>query len=408
MSNSSEKNADKLLFWYSSVKKTTFKSSIKYLKSCFYLYLLSFCSFFLRRESVAEQSCDVLLIQASEKVIGYNRKAKLKERLKDENIVLREIAVLSDAKVLLHRLLLGPIQSKGFKYFFLKAYSKFLVCKYNPKIILNDRNGSLLSIFLKDEIDRKGGVFVQLAHATTTEDSRKLALNDYHYYFLFGMSSYDSLMKRKVLIGESKAVIVGSHMIDTAYDMPLPIAENKTVLLLGVGPDREKQDLGMLNYQVIYDWIKTRPDITLLVKAHPRSSLEFWGQKDQLANNIKLLEKNLTLSDALNLSSVVISIMSNAIIEAALTKRPLICVDATNSKDIFTFESMCSPICRNKNDLNSAYNMIQDEFDRHIERSYSFGCYHLSNGFNGLDKTVSVIKDILQNKCVDYLSLTSK
>src|SRR5690606_22455526 len=95
---------------------------------------------------------------------------------------------------------------------------------------------------------------VHLAHATTLGSSPRLSMNDYHYYFLFGQSSLDALRQRELLFGNSTAVLAGSHMIDDSYRLATPDPGKRTLLVLGVGPDREKLDDYLQSYALIRDW----------------------------------------------------------------------------------------------------------------------------------------------------------
>ncbi|MFD1693035.1 hypothetical protein ACFSHR_20405 [Azotobacter chroococcum] len=89
-----------------------------------------------------------------------------------------------------------------------------------PRLLINDRNGSLCSPFLRLSLNRRGRPLVHLAHATTLESSRRLGMTDYDYYFLFGQSSLDALRERPLRFGDTRAVLSGSHMVDRAYDLP--------------------------------------------------------------------------------------------------------------------------------------------------------------------------------------------
>src|SRR5690606_28367422 len=124
------------------------------------------------------------------------------------------------------------------RYFGLAAYAQWLVEHHQPRILLNDRNGSLYAPFLRLALNARGSLLVHLAHATTVEGSRRLGMNDYDYYFLFGQSSLEALQARKLRFGSSTAVLAGSHMIDDDYVMPAPDLATRTLLILGVGPDK--------------------------------------------------------------------------------------------------------------------------------------------------------------------------
>lgn len=108
---------------------------------------------------------------------------------------------------------------------------EWLVEQHQPRVLLNDRNGSLYAPFLRLELNARGSRLVHLAYATTVPSLRRLGMNDYDYYFLFGQSSLEALQARELRFGCSTAVLVGSHMIDDSYLMPAPDLATRTLLI---------------------------------------------------------------------------------------------------------------------------------------------------------------------------------
>src|SRR5690606_32977730 len=150
-------------------------------------------------------------------------------------------------------------------------------------------NGSIYSPFLRLALNRRGRLLVHLAHATTVERSQRLGMNDYDYYFLFGQSSLDALQARKLRFGSSTVVLTGSHMIDSRFDMLPADPENRVLLILGVGPDKEKEAEYLSVYEMLRGWVAKHPEFKLLVKAHPRSEVPFWHEAAAEIQSLNIL-----------------------------------------------------------------------------------------------------------------------
>lgn len=191
--------------------------------------------------SIATEPCDFLMLQSAPKVIAFQRKKLLIEGLRGRGHSLVETALQAPKTILRKRLLKSPPHAVPTRYFGIAAYAEWLAEHHQPRILLNDRNGSLYAPFLRLALNARGSLLVHLAHATTVESSRRLGMNDYDYYFLFGQSSLEALQARALRFGSSTAVPAGSHMIDSTYDLPPADPSLRTLLILGVGPDKEKE-----------------------------------------------------------------------------------------------------------------------------------------------------------------------
>ena len=372
----------------------------------YYLSLFTFIKLFFIPPKETTAKVDILLLQHSEKVIKLNRKTKLKAALKEDHYSIIEIAFTKGSKVIRSGYISKPKFKVPLKYLYHASYAEYLVNTYNPKIFLNDRNGMLLAPFLRDTLNRNNAKFIQLAHATTVEDDWQFSMNDYDFYFLFGQSSYDFLKKRKLLFGKSRVVLTGSHMIDESFDIKNHSFYNGNILLLGMGPDREKTSLAEKNYGLILEWISKNKDHKLFVKPHPRSNLHFWKKFAKQFTNIELLSSSFLLSEALRSCSSVITIESNAILEASLAKRPIIYVNTTDSEDIFSLEKHLGKRVKNINALNEQITDIAKNYKKHVEKTECLQRYHLSDGIHGLSRTISSVNAIYHDKEItDTLNL---
>lgn len=343
------------------------------------------------------EPCDFLLLQSAPKVIKFQRKKLLIDGLRARGHTLVESALQEPRTILRQRLLKRPPQSVPLRYFGYAAYAQWLVEHHQPGILLNDRNGSLYSPFLRLALQQRQQLLVHLAHATTVERSRRLGMNDYDYYFLFGQSSLEALQARALRFGTSTAVLAGSHMIDRSYDLQPADAGMKALLVLGVGPDKEKESGYQCTYALIREWAEQNPNYQVLIKAHPRSQVPFWGQTACELANVRVLPSTCTLAAALEQASVVINIMSNAVIEAALARRPVIYVNASGEHDIFSQESYFGPCITQVDALSRRVQEVQADYAQALAGSARFAEYHLAHGINGLSNTLATL-ELLQAK----------
>lgn len=345
-----------------------------------------------------DQSCDFLLLQSTAKVIPLQRKRLLKEALVARGYSLVETALPELADMLRQRMLCQPPFRIPARYFGYAAHAQWLVERYQPRILLNDRNGSLYSPFLRLALNARQSPLVHLAHATTVEGSRRLGMNDYDYYFLFGCSSLEALQERALRFGSSTTVLAGSHMIDRTYDLAPADPGLRTLLILGVGPDKEKETGYQATYQLLLDWARRYSEYRVLIKAHPRSKVPFWVQAAGELSQLAILPRDCHLADALGQASLVVNIMSNAVIEASLARRPVIYVNASGEQDIFAQERFFGPCVTTVDVLQARIEVIEREYPDALRRSQAFAEHHLANGCNGLASNLDALDALLKGQ----------
>ncbi|QQE89466.1 capsule biosynthesis protein [Azotobacter chroococcum] len=349
----------------------------------------------LSKASRESESCDFLLLQGAPKVIPLQRKKHLIAALRGAGHHLLEIAQEDPQAVIAGHLLARPPQPVPLRYFGYAAYAEWLVERYDPRLLINDRNGSLCSPFLRLSLNRRGRPLVHLAHATTLESSRRLGMTDYDYYFLFGQSSLDALRERPLRFGGTQAVLSGSHMVDRAYDLPPAEAALRTLLILGVGPDKEKEAGYRRTYALLRDWAADNPHYRVLVKAHPRSQVPFWQEAAAQHAHIEVLPAGCSLAEALGRASVVVNIMSNAVVEAALARRPVIYVNAGDDRDIFAQERFFGGRIDSLSALTQRVAWIEGHYLPSLEKAREFAEYHLTHGVRGLEQTTELLGRLL-------------
>ncbi len=344
------------------------------------------------------ENCDFLLLQSTAKVIPLQRKRLLKEALVARGHKLVETALPEPSEMLRQRMLRQPPFSVTARYFAYAAHAQWLVERYQPRILLNDRNGSLYSPFLRLALNDQQSLLVHLAHATTVEASQRLGMNDYDYYFLFGHSSLEALQRRTLRFGSSTAVLAGSHMIDSTYDLAPADPGLRTILILGVGPDKEKEPGYRATYQLIMEWSRRYPEYRVLIKAHPRSQVPFWVKAAGELSQLVVLPRNCHLAEALGQVSLVINIMSNAVIEASLARRAVIYVNASDEQDLFAQERFFGARISSVDALQAGIEIAERDYPDALRRSQAFAEYHLAYGCNGLASNLDSLDALLKGE----------
>ncbi|WP_312255117.1 capsule biosynthesis protein [Stutzerimonas nitrititolerans] len=348
-------------------------------------------------ESVTAEPCDFLLLQSAPKMIKLQRTKLLKEGLCGRGYNLVETALQEPKTILRKRLLKSPPYPVPTRYFGIAAYAEWLAAHYQPRILLNERNGSLYAPFLRLALNARGGLLVHLAHATTVESSRRLGMNDYDYYFLFGRSSLEALQARKLRFGSSMAVLAGSHLIDRAFDMPPASPTQRKILVLGVGPDKEKKKAYQDAYSLVARWASENLEHKVLVKCHPRSDTGLW-QKLAVSSNIDVLPADTLLYQALEQASVVVSLMSNAVIEAGLARRPIIYVGAGKNLDIFEQGRFFGCAVVSSEEFSARIGAIENNYSSSVREAENFAAFHLVGGFEGLERTLKLLGSLLSGE----------
>ena len=347
--------------------------------------------------TTSAETCDFLLLQSAPKVIKLQRKKLLIEALRQRGHSLIETALPVSNDICAQRLLKLPAYSVPLRYFGYAAHATWIVDHYQPQVLLNDRNGSLYSPFLRLALAARQALLVHLAHATTVESSRRLSMNDYDYYLLFGRSSLEALQARKLMFGTSTAVLTGSHMIDQSFDLPPANPCARTLLILGVGPDKEKEAGYRRTYELLRDWARDQPQYRVLVKRHPRSAVPFWQDAAKAHANISVLPPECSLAQALEQVNLVVNIMSNAVIEAGLSARPVIYCNLSADRDIFAQDRFFGPAVTSVAELQSRVLATEEDFAACVEKASAFAHFHLAHGSRGLEKTLQTIELLQQH-----------
>jgi len=238
--------------------------------------------------------------------------------------------VLSAKKIFLRRMFCPPDEKFPAELVFDAALAKFLVKKYTPKVVCSFTSST--ATFIRHALHQHtGGRTVFLAHSVLP--TRPYTTNfDFDYALLFGKSSLENILANSVRLGSTKAVLTGSPFITPDYVLP-PARTKKNVLFFSTwltsfsGSGVEKELLCQ-NTQIVIEWARLHPEFHLYIKLHPLEEPDFIGSLVKESQNITVLDKAVSMPDALRNSAIVLHSWSAASLEAALLQRPTVIVNA--------------------------------------------------------------------------------
>lgn len=395
------KNYEDYFYWQNKNRKSStgkVKFSKRVLEPARY-YLYSFISLFIHKSPPQHQHCDILFLHASEKSKALRLRDPLIAELTKTGLVVLEDAQQRSSLILKKRLLVPYKYTAPFKYLFIAAYVQYIVERYRPKIIITDRNGSIYSSFLKEAMQEYGKL-VHLAHCVTTNNFARFSMIDYDYYFLYGNSSLDKIVQRSVRYGSTKAVLTGSYFAHKGFSL----AENnasKNILLFGIYPALEKKPYYHLLYDMVQQCAKNHPELTFYFKPHPRSHSDYWQTAAQTIDNIIVLDAIEKLTDCLKPVSITLSIYSNAVIDAALLKRPSLLITAKDHKDVsdeLDLEPFYLPAATDHLQLYNNIMTVLNDYNHYVEQAKHFAQYHLEYQQDSIEYISHCLHSIINGK----------
>jgi len=333
---------------------------------------------FIKRDaSIKPNHCDVLVVYRRETSVSKgNRLIKLLS----EKYIVQETYLLKRKNILKKSFITNPpflVPSRSYIY---ACYAWFLIKKFQPKIILTEANGSPLSPFLRVAANQIGSYVVHLAHSVPTDNYRQFSLIDFDYYFVYGKSSIDKLSSRKVLFGETTFIESGSLSIEERLRNE-GVSSNQTedaILLLGSGPNIEKQADVEEAYRIVINWALQQQNFTLYFKPHPRSNCNLWHKLvlELNAKECTTIVNNL----GINLSHCIASVAAytNAILDSSLLCIPPIWLTTADAIDEFSIEKLIGPRVLNSDQLRQRLTDYLNSPELYKKKTDIFIKYHLA------------------------------
>ena len=262
--------------------------------------------------------------------------------------------------------------------------------KFNPKVIITDRNGSILSPFLKARKPADPVTF-HLAHAVLTAQSSRFSMLDYDYYCIYGKSSFEYLKGLPHTFGICELVLGGSILFDEKFVSP-PADPEFPVLFLGMGPELEATPEGKRIYQLICDWQRVSGK-KLYIRLHQRSSGEFWKFIEQ--EGLEVLPKEPFQVSARR-ASLILSPYTNAVVDAALLARPVQLVSFPEEQDFLQVEKFFGPRVHDVTGLDNAVRSHLENYEKSVNACHVFAKYHLEYGVDSVNYINDVLLELLK------------
>ncbi|VFN02504.1 MAG: hypothetical protein BECKG1743F_GA0114225_106903 [Candidatus Kentron sp. G] len=375
-------------------------------KKGFYRYLkMKLVHFFLMKKCrpvglSAEdhaKGCDVLVLHASRKSRKIGRKKKLIARLEQQGLDVSEDIELKAKEISELGCVTGDLAApSAFRLY--EGFANYLNRKHNPKIILTDKNGSLLSPFLKKRPGNSLAPTFHLAHATLNAQSSKFDMTDYNYYCLYGQGSLDYLNSLAHKFGSAEPILGGSYFIDEDY-RPFDADPLLPPLILDMGPEMENSPM-VRNYEILLAWIGLHPSEKVLVRLHQRSDGKFWRKAAEKHENIEILPPE-SFKHSILRSSMVFFIYTNAIIDASLFHIPSIMIADADVRDYLQTERFFGQRCRTPREIGHRVDEIRGSYANYREKAARFSHYHIERGPDFLDFITNRIVEMVhaENGC---------
>lgn len=303
--------------------------------------------------------------------------------------------VILPSKILKKRMLCNHIRNIPEEFIFEFAYAKYIVKKYEPKILCSFMDSAVLSSFLRHEL--KGyGKYINIAHSISGS-TEAFTMFDFDYYFVFGKSSIKNIMNNPVRVGNTKAVLAGSPFI-TSHFVLNPNYEKKNILFFSYYLPAAIKDILLGNLKIVLEWAKIHPEYNLYIKLHP---LENPSTIRRLSKgiNIKVLEKNVSMDDALKDVSLVLLSWSSAAVEAALLNRPIVVVNDSDIPDTFLYlEKFFQPRAKSVKELHEAITKTFNDYEKYLSQCKKFVDYHLEHKTDSIPFITDCIESIFYGK----------
>jgi hypothetical protein len=335
--------------------------------------------------------CDVLILHPSYKSFRLKRKQKLIDRLLASDVNVVETVALSENDIIKQKASCGPFfYGRLFRCY--EGYANWLRENFNPKIIITDRNGSIYSPFLKSRASEDPITF-HLSHSVLTAQSNRFSMLEYDYYCLYGKSSLEYLKSLPYVFGSCKIVLGGSVLFDENFK--LPTADNTLPLLfLGMGPEMESTSVGRKIYKLVSDWQRLSGR-RLYVRLHQRSTGEFWRSLSQ--EGVEVLPGEPFQNSAVR-ASLILAPYTNAVVDAALLRRPVQLIAFPEEKDFLQVEAFFGPRAFDSEGLEKAVNRHLGNYTKSLDACVGFSEFHLDQGINSVNYINNILLELLEKK----------
>lgn len=282
-------------------------------------------------------------------------------------------------------------------------YAAHLLEVYEPRVIIVFDNSSPFVSCLR-RVARNRATVINIAHSVMpTDDSASMF--DVDYYLVFGASSVEKARHKRLRIGSTKLVPTGSIFFTPALALQETpdrgsllffSALSQTTLssrLVSSATVRRLID----NTRLVLEFAARNPHYHLYIKQHPLEKPGALSRLAELAPNVTILPIETPIRDALARTSLSLVMWSNAALESALLRRPVVMVDSSDEPDDYLeLERFFQPRARTPQELEARVASAYAEYDRQLAKADAFVQYHLARRLDGAQYAADVIASIIR------------
>lgn len=346
------------------------------------------------RSRVHEEPCDILFLYAwaGEEA----RTGALSLALERRGLRVRHVAMPSPFRTLWRRRLAVPDAPGRLGDRFFESASAYLVRRYRPRVLLTFDDGTSYTASLRREMRRIGGALVHIAHGVTG-DSPLFTAFDFDYYFLFGRSSMEAVLRQKTRRGSTKVVEAGSYLIGEDFSLPVR-RESSSILFFSSWLHPTVRDLLLDNFRLLAEWAGAQTRYELLVKHHPLEDESVIRGILRGVPRVRFFPKETPMREAVREVSLVMTTWSVASVEAAVLNRPAVIVNRSGNADFLRIEDYLPPRATTAAEIQERIDRINARYDEYVAQAGRFAGYHLARTTGSIPYLASCIDSLARGR----------
>jgi len=284
--------------------------------------------------------------------------------------------------------------------FLFAVYCKFLLNKYKPKTVCVFYHHNMIPSFLMKYKEERQKI-IHIPHGMQP-DHYLYTSYDFDYYLVFGQSSVEAIMKKKLRIGNTKLVKTGSTTMKKDYTLE-PNKELKNVLFFSdYWPEMYPEERRL--FEIVCGWAEDHPEYNLLIKLHPVEKGDVLRSYAKGISNIEILDKSVTIKEALERTSLCIVSWSVASLEAAQMNRPVVVAnfreydhnsdDYVKSDSFLHLEQFFPKRAATAVELHERISEVVNDYEKYLGKCSEFVKFHLEYTTESNKFAAQVISEI--------------
>lgn len=336
------------------------------------------------RVRMATTACDVLFVHDWER--GPASVAVLVRHLNARGLTVAHHHRAGRVERLIRRMLGDPGHRVPTSWRLETFYAGYLLAAYAPKVVITFQNYSPLMSCLRMVCSGRASL-VNISHSVTPPGDES-NMFDCDYYFMFGRSSLESARRKRIRIGATKVVLAGSFNVDPEFHL-LPNRDRRAILFFSQLADplldspafpASLKELLVRNTSRVIEFAAQHPGLAVHVRLHPQERPERISAMARGVPNVRILDNTVSMLEALAPTSLAIVMWSNAAIEAALLRRPVVVLnDIDASDDYLALERFFLPRARTAADLGDRVAKVFTDYEAYLGATDAFVAHHLAH-----------------------------